>query len=109
MRFIHDSLETENVSIDEIGFGFIDDSNIPVNIAINQEGDEWVLQADNYMPLTSSVAEDRFTFIGTKEEIQELIQKKILPLYKTAVHILENMFTEFTSLYFWDTKFNRGE
>ena len=108
MRFIHRNIDTD-VSIEEIGFAFIDDGNIPVNIRIKQEGDKWVLRADNYMPRRMSVSEDRFTFIGTKEEIQELIQKKILPLYKTAVHILENMFTEFTSLYFWDTKFNRGE
>jgi hypothetical protein len=106
-----------------------DDANVPVDIWVSQinndsfnngYGDKisqddigkWELHANNYMPRRASLAEDcdaYFIVADTKEEIAELIEKYILPLYRVAIEVLTDMAaTGKGHLYYWENQNKRG-
>lgn len=96
-----------------------DDANIPVNISISKvdfDGDErtfeecelnYQLTASNYCPRKSTVYENIYcVYSTTLEELQELLKKHVLPLYKNAFDILTKLtettdLEETSSLYYW--------
>ncbi len=107
---------TGNINIEEA-----DDANIPVDIwlkpyadtEIDQfpiyEGEQdttnlWCLCANNYMPRKARLSgEGAYIVWGTKEELQEIIRKYIIPLYQVALKILKGISNGngFTHLYYW--------
>lgn len=111
----------ENVG--ELKIQSADDANIPVDIWLRspdkmkeeecfeydgtQDSSEelWLLTANNYMPRRACLAQDGWAYKvwGTEAELRELIKKHILPLYETAVKILQGMVSGKPDchLYYW--------
>lgn len=84
-----------------------DEANIPVNIWIGKDDDEWLLHADNYMPRKSTVHPIAFNVHASdRQTLEELVEKYVVPLYENALKKLKDMKkadVDGTSyLYFWD-------
>lgn len=67
----------------------IDDANIPVNLFITrvktrQGGTKYKLTFDNFMPRKGYASEGGIIRADQREELQQFIEEKILPLYKNA-------------------------
>jgi hypothetical protein len=86
----------------ELDITCADDANIPVNCFLGNEDEEhpnqWVWTADNFMPRKSHVSSGAYRLVAdTKEEILELIQKHVVPLYEIALAKIKT-----GELYYWD-------
>lgn len=103
--------------IGEIGMSHSDDANIPINIWLVRIGESeeyystgyrWQLSASNYMPRKSRLSEDSYLVISdNREELTDLIQKHIIPLYENALNKLQGMIKGTNdSLYYWDKSDN---
>ncbi len=82
------------------------DMNVPVNIFIDreeEEGNRWVLTADNFMPRKQRVNDGAYrTIADDREELSELIKKHVLPLYEAALNNITGMISgESAKLYYW--------
>jgi hypothetical protein len=97
----------------EISIEECDDANIPVNIFIttpeenkeNGETEKWTLHADNFMPRKGRCGGETSYHIeaDTREELNTLIAKYIIPLYISALNKLNGMAKgTFTHLYYWN-------
>jgi len=97
----------------------IDDANIPVDIWLLQADNkdvadkyrckigQWVLHANNYMPRTGECSGTYIFVSDNKDELLEIIKTKIIPLYQTALNILNDMVVgKSTNLYYWSNKWN---
>ena len=86
-------------SIGDINIEHCDDANVPVNCSIFQEDDgKWTLHADNFMPRKSRVAESMYREVAdTKEELVEVVNKHVVPLYEAALKKLK----ETGGCYYW--------
>lgn len=93
----------------DLGVECINDANVPVCIWFhgpehrwNTTG-QWSLRASNYMPRKEKVVEGAYIFTAdTKEELSELVEKHILPLYVKATDILRQMVAgKLTNLFYW--------
>jgi hypothetical protein len=64
----------------------------------------WRLKMSNYMPRKGGVDDEGITiYSDSKEELQEIVRKKILPLYRRAVNRLVAISEgKASSLYYWD-------
>jgi hypothetical protein len=105
------------------------EANIPVDVWLHSPADNkdngaeydgeqdngedlWLLTANNYMPRRARLGEEWcYKVWGTKEELQALIKKHILPLYQVAVKYLQGMIDGkvdgegkpvFGGLYYWE-------
>lgn len=84
-----------------------DDMNIPVNIFISapdNPGDKWTLTADNFMPRKCHATDGAYSIeADTREELQELVKKHVLPLYEVALDLVKGMIAGTNdSLYYWE-------
>lgn len=81
-------------------------ANIPVNIWLteNDEGNGYLLTADNYMPrLTKVIGEEYREQSENREELVELIKNHIIPLYEVALSTLQNVCEgKEEGLYYWE-------
>ena len=84
-----------------------DDANVPVNVSIfqNQEDEEikynWLMTADNYMPRRGRVSDCAYKVgANTEQELVELVQKHIVPLYEAALHNLKTT----GGNYYWEKR-----
>lgn len=71
----------------------------------NREKGKWCLRAGNYTPRRGTVSGDAYSvYSDNKEELNAIIREKILPLYRKAMDILENMAfsSKGGSLYYWE-------
>jgi hypothetical protein len=74
-----------------------DDANIPVNCFLSNEDGNWVWTASNFMPRKGYVSEDGYKLLAsTKEEILDLINKHVTPLYERALAKIKT-----GELYYW--------
>lgn len=102
------------------------EANIPVDIWVNEITDEflednddtddniyqnnrgkWVLKADNYMPRKSRLSGENayLVIFDSYEELAEAVSTYILPLYQTAVSVLEAIISKNQDhLYYWNKK-----
>jgi len=64
--------------------------------------DLWTLKAANYCPRKGEAYGGAFRAVGTREELTLIIKTRIIPLYQTALKVLEGMVagTE-ENLYYW--------
>jgi hypothetical protein len=91
----------------ENSFETADDANIPVDIWLHDNDEDYpnkfVLKAGNYMPRRGRIAEEAYKAIcDTREEVEEIINKHILPLYNKAIDKIKNMAKEGRGdLYYW--------
>lgn len=75
-----------------------DDANIPVNIFYENHGLYWTLTADNFMPRKGRCNDCSYELQAhTKEELVAYVQKYVLPLYRTALELVESG----NDLYYW--------
>lgn len=78
--------------------------NVPVNISIEEPEEPsttYTLSACNYMPRKSFIAQSQYVYISnSKEELIGLVEKYIVPLYRTALRTLERT----GELYYWEEK-----
>ncbi|MGE9295673.1 MAG: hypothetical protein ACQKBV_05240 [Puniceicoccales bacterium] len=78
-----------------------DETNVPLNIVINEPDEynaRWTLLADNLKPRNATIDIETYEIeADSKEDILALVHELILPLYRAAVHQLENKGTCF----FW--------
>jgi len=97
------------IEIGEMNWNGANEANIPVDIWLSKypseepESDEfnydgkiynYCLKAANYMPRKDRIAEEAYIALSDDlEELQNVIKNKVLPLYKTAVNVLEHMAT----------------
>ncbi len=97
-------------SFGECDVDTMDDANIPVDIwfkspdcEFNDHKDKWTLTAGNYMPRKGRVSEDAYCFVAdTQEELSELVEEHIIPLYLIAINILQQMAAgKPANLYYW--------
>lgn len=91
----------ENTEFSECSFESMNDANVPVNIRISEpdeENNKWVLSADNYMPRRARIAVDAYSVeADTREELELLVQERIVPLYEAALLNLRSK----NELYYW--------
>lgn len=96
----------------DCSFDDADDANIPVNVWLsltdedeeNKERGKWQLHAANYMPRRDMVSDEAYhVYSDNKEELDTIVREKILPLYKRAMNLLEEMCSnpEGGALYYW--------
>jgi hypothetical protein len=113
-------------NIGSMSFEDASTSNIPVDIWVSQITDKWtkphngygfqatpdqvgkyIVHADNYMPRRGMLGgEDGFVYgavVDTLDEVREIFEKYIIPLYETALAILKKMAggNTKTPLYHW--------
>jgi len=103
-----DDEEAYGVEEFEANFDIPNDANIPVHCFLFEDEDEdekltglyrWI--ASNYMPRKSMISdEDEYQIIDTKKNIQDFIKRRVIPLYKAAIHNLETS----CELYYWEQK-----
>jgi hypothetical protein len=97
------------MSVEDVGSIQItdcNDANIPVScflIEPNENEDEdyqgkWKWTADNYMPRKGISVDQYQLFADTKEEILELINKHVVPLYQIALNEIKT-----GTLYYWES------
>lgn len=97
----------------DCSFDSVDEANIPVDVWLsltseedeNREKGKWCLRAANYMPRRGTVSSDAYSvYSDNKEELNAIIREKILPLYRKAMDLLENMAfsSKGGSLYYWE-------
>ena len=88
------------ILISELPLSGANGANVPVNVSIEQiEETTWELAADNYQPRRCSIVIGCYVYRAeTKEELLELVQKYIIPLYRVA---LEKLGKE-GELYYWN-------
>jgi len=104
----------------EWSLGGIDDANIPMDIWLSNEqkraddngrkvdpdiGDAggWKLTAANYCPRKGVAHSEAYEVYGTHEELVEIIRTKFMPLYQTALNVLEGICQGTkTHLYYWN-------
>jgi hypothetical protein len=95
------------ISEGELNFEDANDMNVPVDIWLENNNDypnKFVLTAANYMPRKGIIKESSYKVVcDTREEIEEIINKFILPFYTNAINKLKNMAKEGRgSLYYWN-------
>lgn len=92
-------INTENC---ERSIELANSANVPVNIFINEPtatNPKWTLTAANFMPRKDRVASDVYSVEADSEkEIQEIVQKFIVPLYEVALNKLKTG----KDLYYWE-------
>lgn len=101
--------QTGECEIDEA-----DNANIPVNIFLREvedddeeaNGKKWQLVADNFMPRKGRCSGSAYNvYADTKEELQELVKRHVLPLYQNAIRLLEGIINGTNDgLYYWTEK-----
>lgn len=90
----------------EISFEEADDANIPVDIWLEQdlETNKWKLWANNYMPRKARLSGEASyeALADTREELEDIIKKKIIPLYEVALQKLQAICKrKADNLYYW--------
>jgi len=100
-----------------------DDANIPVNIFIEEVDAKgcalpeettitdfevtgqkyWRLTADNFMPRRTTINQDAYQYVATtREELNDLVKREILPLYQVALDLVKDMSEgKQNLLYYW--------
>ena len=102
-------------SLGELQFDDADNANIPVDIwlvpvteddsipgGLNFEP-KFVLRAANYCPRKCNVYDSAYeVYADNREELVNLLNKHVIPLYKTALNILNEMADGTNDgLYYW--------
>ena len=101
-------------NIGEIEFSEADEMNVPVNIFIGLNKDDfgrddtpddsWILRADNFMPRKCLATEGAYCVASdNKEELIELVKKYILPFYQVAIKNIEGIIGgQVDCQYYWE-------
>lgn len=91
-------------SIGDMGLEEANHANVPVNISIYEPEESetaWELHAGNYMPRKNWIADGQYHYIAdSREELMNLVQQYIVPLYERALNRLKNV----GDLYYWENK-----
>jgi hypothetical protein len=84
-------------------FTDVDYDNVPVNIWLTEENGIWTLIASNYMPRLDRVGQETYKATSSnKEELVEIIKKRIIPLYEIALKKLNAICEgKAEDLYYW--------
>ena len=106
----------------ELSIEDADNGNVPVSIFLHSyepgdgmdyDGEQdtkdlWVLNADNYMPRRCGVASGVYLVFGTREELQDLVKKYILPLYQMAIQKIDTMINSPSGgqFYYWTDEYD---
>jgi len=94
----------------EIPFEESDGSNIPVNVWLQEEEDDfgnktgkWQLLASNYMPRKGYAADSAYDCVAdTREELVKVVLEHVIPLYQAALSKLNALvIAETDNLYYW--------
>lgn len=90
-----------------MGFEEANDANIPVCIFISEPSESetaWELTANNYMPRKNWISEGEYKYqADSRQELYDLVQKFVVPLYRTALEQL----TKNGELYYWQIETDR--
>jgi hypothetical protein len=96
-----------------------DSANVPVDIWLTkinpgdlaykdhyEKGFRWSLRCSMYLPRKAMVWGETIEHLATtREELVELLQKHVIPLYETALKGLNNIVAgKQESLYYWDAE-----
>ena len=88
----------------EIPLDQCDEMNIPVVCFLSKPTDsnpKWRFSASNFMPRRESVVQSQYNVeADTKEEIIELVNKHVVPLYEAALNNLKLLGQN----YYWEDK-----
>lgn len=86
-------------NLGEIAIEDCDEMNVPVHAFLSKnDAGKWEWTADNYMPRKGYINQSQYEVVAdTEEELMQLIQKYVVPLYEAAIASLK----QDGNLYYW--------